>query len=186
MAGGPHPGIGTRNALLSFDDDTYFEIISFDPDQPEPERERPFALDRNPGPRLAGYAIHPTGDETIESIAELMRSHGFDPGAVMGMSRKRPDGEEIHWQLTYGGEPEPPANGCLPFIIDWGSTPTPALTAPRVGTLQSVEVSHPDPAVGALAEALGLGLVVSEGPKRLDAVIDGPSGPVRLSSDGVD
>ncbi len=183
VAGGPHPGIGTRNALLSFDDDTYFEIIGVDRDQPDPDRERPFALDRYPGPRLAAYAIHPTGDETIDSVAKRMTSGGFDPGLIVGMSRVRPDGEELRWRLTYG-EPEPPARGHLPFVIDWGSTESPARQVPTVGGLTALELSHPDAAVRQLASDLGLGLVVIEGPPRLSAVVESPKGPVRFSSDG--
>ena len=32
--GGPHEGLGTRNALVSFGDGTYLEIIAPDPEQP--------------------------------------------------------------------------------------------------------------------------------------------------------
>jgi hypothetical protein len=183
VPGGPHPGIGTRNALLSFGDGSYLEIIGIDREQPEPPVERPFALDRKAGPRLAGYAIRPAGDETIESVAAQMAVAGFDPGKVAEMSRVRPDGEELHWRLTLGGEPEPPAQGHLPFVIDWGTTQTPAATAPRVGALRSLELAHPDPAVRGLAAELGVGVVVSEGPPRLTAVLDTPAGVVRLMSD---
>ena len=75
--GGPHPGIGTHNALLSFDDETYFEIIAIDPDQPEPARARPFRLDDGLRPRLAGFAIHPSGGDTIDELAPTGNSPSF-------------------------------------------------------------------------------------------------------------
>jgi len=180
--GGPHPGVGTHNALLTFDDETYLEIIAIDPSQPEPGRTRPFRLDERLEPRLAGFAIHPTEGDSIDSLAALMREGGFDPGAVMPMSRKHPDGHMVEWRLTYGGEPEPPASACLPFVIDWGSTPTPALSSPKVGDLVEVSVAHPDPAVRSVAEALDVGLVVSAGPAELSIRIATPNGEVVLSS----
>ena len=182
VAGGPHPGIGTHNALMTFDDETYFEVIAVDPDQPEPSRPRPFRLDEDPGPRLAGFAIHPSGGDTIESLAELMRDGGFDPGEIASMSRQRPDGALIEWALTIGGDWERRSNACLPFVIDWGSTPSPALSAPKVGDLVAAEITHPDTAVLALAERLDVGLVVSEGPARLAARIATANGEVVLES----
>ena len=180
--GGPHPGIGTHNALASFDDETYFEIIGIDPDQPEPERTRPFRLDEDLPLRLAGYAIHPSEGDTIDAVAAMMAEAGHDPGAVISMSRRRPDGELVEWRLTYGGEPEPPANACLPFIIDWGTTETPALSTPRLGELIALEVTHPDDGVRDLANRLDVGLVVSEGPASLTARIATQFGELTLSS----
>ena len=57
--GGPHPGIGTHNALLSLGSDVYLEIIAADPEQDEPTSPRPFGIDDHPAPRLAAFAIHP-------------------------------------------------------------------------------------------------------------------------------
>jgi hypothetical protein len=181
--GGPHPGVGTHNALLTFDATTYFEIIAVDPGQDDPQRPRPFGLDQGIGPRLAGYAIHPAPGESIEDLVALLRAAGRDPGPVLDMSRVRPDGVELSWRLTIGDPVDVPA--AVPFAIDWGATPSPATSLPSMGRLVEVVVQHPDPGTrataGAVADALGGVLVVQEGPARLTAVVDTPSGSVEIS-----
>lgn len=183
VAGGPHPGVGTHNALLTFDDVTYFEVIAIDPDQPEPERPRPFGLDEGVGPRLAGYAIHPAPGETIEEVVELLRSAGHDPGPVTSMSRVRPDGVELAWRLTRGASHDVPAP--LPFVIDWGDTPSPATSSPSMGSLVELRVDHPDAGtravVDAVASAVGGGLAAGDGPARLTARVETPGGVVEIS-----
>ncbi len=179
VPGGPHPGIGTRNALLTFDDRTYFEIIAVDPGQPDPAQPRPFGLDDAGGPSLAGYAIHPTADETIDEVAARLRAAGFDPGPVAGMKRVRPDGTELSWRLTSAVGARP-ADGMVPFVIDWGTTPSPATTLPSMGSLDRVEVAHPDPDVRAAIESLELGVVTVEGPPRLRATATTPAGVVEI------
>lgn len=183
VAGGPHPGVGTHNALLTFDDVTYFEVIAVDPDQPEPDRPRPFGLDDGVGPRLAGYAIHPAPGETIEAVVEVLRSAGHDPGPVTSMSRVRPDGVELAWRLTRAASREAPAP--LPFVIDWGDTPSPAASVPSMGSLVELCVDHPDAAaravVDAVASAIGGGLVSNDGAARLTARVQTPGGIVEIS-----
>ena len=168
--GGPHIGLGSRNSLLTFDDVTYFEIIAIDPDQPEPKNPRPFGLDDDGGMRLAGYAIHPSPGETAEKVVELMRGLGHEPGEITSMSRRKPDGEEISWRLTRG-DAASRADGALPFIIDWGNTPTPALSQPKMGDLVSFTVTHPDAGLRSIIAGLGIGVEAVDGAQALRAVV---------------
>lgn len=177
--GGPHPGVGTHNALLTFDTITYFEVIAIDPGQPEPAGPRPFGLTPDSAPRLAGYAIHPAPGETIDDVVDLLRDAGHDPGPVHSMSRVRPDGVEISWRLTRSSDRDAPA--ALPFVIDWGDTPSPATSLPSMGRLVEVRISSPDPERRAVAEALDLGLQVSDGPPGLTAVIETASGTIEIT-----
>lgn len=175
--GGPHPGVGTHNALLSLGTDVYLEIIAVDPEQPEPNQPRPFGIDDHDGLRLAAFAIHPGSEESIESVADVIRSHGTDPGPVSSMSRRKPEGEEISWRLTRSNR-----IGLVPFVIDWGDTPNPATVTPTGCSLVSVEGNDPD-SVGIveLHSSLGLVSTVSEGPTSLRIVLDTPNGQVSLS-----
>lgn len=179
--GGPHVGLGTHNHLLTFDERTYFEVIGIDPAQPNPAGPRPFGLDDRAGPGLAGYAIHPAGDESLEDVVAVMRRAGFDPGAIADMSRQKPDGDLLSWRLTIGGDTGPASQGALPFAIDWGDSPSPATSLPSMGSLRSLTVSHPDAAVRASVDALGLGVVVADGEAGLVAEVDTPKGTVAIA-----
>ena len=175
--GGPHPGIGTHNALLSLGSDVYLEIIAADPEQDEPASPRPFGIDDHAGPRLAAFAIHPGAEETIDSVADTIRSHGTDPGPVMSMSRVKPDGEEISWRLTRANRV-----GLVPFVIDSGATPNPATVTPGGCSLVAVEGSDPDPSgIRALHQDLGLNSTISDGPTAIRIVLETPNGTVSLS-----
>jgi len=186
VAGGSHPGAGTRNALLSFDDSTYFEIISVDPDQPEPERPRPFGVDPSQPSRLATFAIHPTGEETIETVAERLRALDLPVGPVVAMSRQRPDGIELRWRLTSNrpanrSDNPSPVTGVVPFVIDWGQTETPAKSSPAMGRLVELRISHPDPTTVEALHSIGITVsggevVVAVGPLGLTAAVDRPDG----------
>jgi hypothetical protein len=96
------------------------------------------------------------------------------------MSRERPDGTLLRWQLTLRAEPA--GDGLVPFLIDWGDTPTPAGSSAAGATLRSLRAEHPDPiAVRAPLDALRVTLDVDTGPAAaLIAEIDAPSGLVTL------
>ncbi len=180
VVGGPHPGHGSCNELLTFDDRTYFEIIGIDPEQPDPSHPRPFGLDDLETPKLVGYAIHPVASESLDDVVAAMRAAGMDPGSVAEMSRRKPDGELLSWTLTRGGDSGAASGGALPFAIDWGASPSPATTLPSMGQLVSLTVSHPDAAVRASAEALGVAVDVIEGPAALVARVETPSGLIEI------
>ncbi|MGI9596350.1 MAG: VOC family protein [Acidimicrobiales bacterium] len=181
VAGGPHVGLGTHNYLLTFDERTYFEIIGIDPSQPEPSRARPFGLDERDGPGLAGYAIHPTGGESLEDVVAMMTAAGYDPGTIADMSRAKPDGDVISWRLTTGGDSGEASQGALPFAIDWGRQPSPAASLPSMGRLAALTVTHPDESTRAKAASLGMATEVVAGPARLTASVETANGVVEIS-----
>lgn len=175
--GGSHRGLGTRNALLSLGPDCYLEIIGPDPEQPDPPRPRPFGVDRLQSGRLVTWAVK-AGD--LERRVETARRAGYDPGEVRSMSRERPDGVRLDWRLTLRSEPA--GDGLVPFLIDWGGTPSPAQQAARGCRLIALRAVHPKvPTVASLLYALEVDLALDPAPAAaLVAILDTPLGRVEL------
>lgn len=176
--GGRHPGRGTYNALLSLGDGAYLEIIAPDPQQPDPDAPRGFALDQLEAPLLRTWAAK--APDIAQRVARS-RAAGYDPGDPRAMSRERPDGVTLSWQLTVSGLP---AGGWLvPFLIDWGESPHPAGSAPEGVTVESLRAEHPQPeTVRPLLDALEVELDVTTGPApRLVARLSTPMGLVELA-----
>ncbi|MEE8338088.1 MAG: VOC family protein [Dehalococcoidia bacterium] len=175
--GGRHPARGTYNALLSLGDGAYLEIIAPDPQQPDPDASRSFAVDQLDAPLLRTWAAKAPD---IEQRVARARAAGYDPGDPRAMSRERPDGVTLSWQLTASGLP---AGGWLvPFLIDWGDSPHPAGSAPEGVTVESLRAEHPQPeTVRPLLDALEVELDVTTGPApRLVARLNTPRGLVEL------
>lgn len=176
--GGVHPGMGTHNALLALGDDVYLEIIAPDPGQPEPAGGRPFGVTDDGPIRLVSFAVRPAPGMTIDQVVAAARTKGHDPGPIAPMSRQTPDGSELRWRLTM-----PPGAGGdqrVPFIIDWGETPSPATSSPTGCRLIALRVEHPNPdRLAAVYAAIGLSLPVDEAEAaRLGARVDSPRGEV--------
>lgn len=180
--GGPHPGVGTRNTLLSLGDEVYLEIIAPDPEQPEPANPRPFGIDSLGRPKLVTFAVHASEGETIDDVVTAMRDCGEDPGEIISMSRVKPDGEELHWSLTLSPAGLADGAGLAPFVIEWGDTTHPAKVTPAGCTLVSMSGTHPDPDhIRALYGAIGIDVSVEAGDEvSLEAVLDTPNGQVTL------
>lgn len=174
--GGQHVGRGTRNELLGLGGGSYLEIIGPDPAQPAPAQPRPFAVDDLTGPRLVTWAARTTD---LDAAIDAARAAGHDAGSAQAMQRARPDGVLLSWRLT-----NPSPDGVLPFLIDWGDTPHPAVSAPIGVTLDALELTHPAPErVRAVLEAWGLHQVtVIAGPAAtVRAELTGPNGRLVLA-----
>ena len=108
--GGTHTGGATHNALVSFADGTYIELIAFlEPDRPQDHGWWP-ALAKGEG--WVDFALLETD---LDGAAERVAAAGI---AVQGPSdngRLRPDGQRVAWRAF---RPTPPEGvGMLPFAI---------------------------------------------------------------------
>lgn len=140
--GGAHVGLGTFNALLGLGGRTYLEIIGPDPAQPDPSGPRPFGIDDLESPRLVGWCAAPT--RPLADVVALARDAGYDPGDPHTMTRRRPDGVVLEWELTLTSL-DATEGGVLPFFIDWGRTVHPSESIPIGGSLVALDLFHPQP-----------------------------------------
>lgn len=175
--GGVHPGRGTRNALLSFGERQYLEIIAPDPRQPG--AKDPLGLYQLTRPKLVGWAAHP-GD--LDVFAKKLRDAGvaFD-GPTPG-SRARPDGRVLRWKTVNLADDH---HGLLPFFIEWSAdTVHPSVDAPAGCSLDFFNVmsSTPDE-LTAIIQRLGIEVPVERSDKsRLHAMFTGPKGDLGVTS----
>ena len=186
--GGVHHGLGTHNALVSLGNGAYFEILARDPNQRSPERlwMGMDAMDGASAPRMQCWAHAP--DDLPSTVAHARRS-GYDPGEPKTFCRPLPDGAgELRWTLAYNHytSSDLPGEGIVPFLIDWGSSASPAASAPSGCQLIGLRAECVDPAaVSEQLEAVGIdpaNLQLLSGPTpRLVATLQTPKGVVCLS-----
>lgn len=107
VRGGKH-SIGSHNALIAFADGAYIELIAF--------------LSANTGhPWQTALEKHGSGlvdfcmvTDNLEADVATIRHAGAQIGDPFAMSRDRPDGFHLNWELSI---PAPPWNARLPFLI---------------------------------------------------------------------
>ena len=102
--GGDHPGRATHNALVVFQDGSYFELIAWK----GPEDAHPWwpKLSRF-GPGIVDFALLPGTTPQVVAQA-LSRGLAYQPPVDGG--RLRPDGVELRWQNARPTTPD------LPFL----------------------------------------------------------------------
>ncbi len=175
--GGQHRAWGTCNALVALGSRSYLEIIAPYPEQGPISGGRPFGLDAAGPSRLVAWAAN---GGRLHEIRDAAAQHGVDLGAIQSGSRQRPDGAELTWELT--DLRCVVAGGVVPFFIDWGTSPHPALAAPKGATLVELRVEHPDAdRARRMLRVLALDLPVNTGPApAVIAKISCPNGCIVL------
>ena len=180
VAGGSHTGRGTRNELTGLGPTTYLEIVGPDAAQPDPPFPRPFGVDDLAEAKLVAWCARPT--RPLPEVLAAVTALGLDLGPVAEMSRARPDGVELHWQLTFPllGAPN---EGTVPFLIDWLDSPHPTESLPHQASLTTLHLVHPqaDLVRAVLAEFGDTGAIeVHQGPAALWSDVATPKGVIRL------
>lgn len=137
--GGEHPTLGSKNALIPFADDSYIELIAFKP------RETPATPDPKASPMVKRVGAWEASKEGMvdfalvppkagEAIAAA-KSRGLTFEGPFPGSRKRPDGQEVSWELGV------PASFDLPFLCA-------DVTARSLRVPGGAAREHPNGAVG--------------------------------------
>ena len=153
--GGVHPGRGTRNALASFGNLHYLEILAPDPAQGRSDRNAGLGVYTTLTPD--GWAIR-TSD--IEATARALRAAGFRIEGPLDGARVRPDGVRLAWRtLNVLG----PKADLLPFFIEWKTMDAhPSRSAPAGCALGEVAVAEEhEAAVLALVRTVGIHVAVA-------------------------
>jgi hypothetical protein len=168
---------------LSLGGATYLEIIGPDPAQPEPVGPRPFGIDALSAPSLVAWCVRPS--LPLAEVVAAAHAAGIDFGAVAPMSRRRPDGVLLEWDLTFP-QLDGPFGRALPFLIDWGESPHPTDTLLRGVRLVELDIVCPEPdSLRRALDIVGLsaGCQVRQGLRvALAARLATPRGDVTLTS----
>lgn len=109
--GGEHVGGATHNALVSFADGAYFELIALKDHSNAGEHRWFAALEKGDG--TVAYAVRAV---TLTAEIDRLRAGGLEVNGPRDGGRVRPDGQEVAWRTITlnGGTP----GGALPFLIE--------------------------------------------------------------------
>lgn len=177
--GGIHPGMGTRNALLSLGERRYLEIIAPDPKQENVDAKRVNELRKLKTPRLVGWAAHPGH---LDAFVQKVKQQGIAIEGPFPGSRARPDGRVLKWKTAALHDDR---GGLVPFFIEWDEGSVhPSSDAPAGCKLESFSVAAPDPdTLAAEFRKMGIDAAVQRSEKpELRARIAGPKGVMEISS----
>ncbi len=178
IPGGAHEGLGTRNALLGLGDSVYLEILA-----PDPEQDMAGTM----GAQLAhlgqsGLVAWAVRTENLARVVDGLSASFPDWQArkPLDVSRKRPDGQLIEWQLLLPGL----SHRGVPFFIDWLTSPHPTQDLPEECSVESFVVRSAD---SESLEHLGLGqlrsvTIVPGAEVTLELELQTPAGKTVLTS----
>ena len=183
--GGSHAGAGTRNALLSFGNEKYLEIIAPDPVQNVTGNGVTGA--GVTGAMAAELLSLPCGyirtwavaTKDFTPVVLVLERFGYGHHMIE-MSRTRPDGVQLAWQILF--VTHQPHGLAMPFFINWQESEHPAQLAPGGCELQWFSVECP----GAdefqrFCSAIDINVRVAKGDLKLSARLQSPLGAAVLA-----
>lgn len=91
VVGGKHPGRLSHNALVVFEDGSYFELITWSADAPA---EAWWHILQQQGEGLIDFALLPSSTAQVVSDAQ---ARGLDIVGPIDGGRQRPDGQALKW-----------------------------------------------------------------------------------------
>ena len=125
--GGEHTDGATHNALISFADGSYLELLAFRREAPEHRWWQHTAA----GAGLIDFALLP--DDTTAAVIAA-RARGLPLRGPFAGGRERPDGVRLAWQTALGDTPE------LPFLC--------GDVTPREWRVPYEQIWHPNGVMG--------------------------------------
>lgn len=170
-------GLGIKTARVSFEGDSFLEIIA-----PDPEKGGPIGTllraSGLTGLRPFHWAIR--SSKTGE-LTRPFKKLGYTPDCI-SMFGAREDGTPRKWEMLYlyGHS----LRGMCPFFIDWDNSDHPCETMPVVGDLMHVKITAPgDDLIHKLISETGSsGFSLEEGSPNFEIRFDSPEGEVEFSA----
>jgi hypothetical protein len=107
IPGGQHP-VGSHNALISFQDGSYLELIAFYREAVDHRWWNPLSK----GERLVDFCLR---TDDLRGDTKILKDAGVAINDPVPWSRKRPDGYELKWLLSLATGPH---RGIAPFLIE--------------------------------------------------------------------
>lgn len=183
--GGSHVGAGTKNALLSFGNEQYLEIIAPDPAQnvtgtgpAETGVKGSMAAEllSLPCAYIRTWAV---ATEDYAPVVSVLERFGYGHH-IIKMSRTRPDGVQLVWQILF--VTHHPHGLAMPFFINWLDSEHPAQVAPGGCELQWFSVECPDAnEFQRFCHAMDINVRVTKGDLKLSARLQSPLGSAFLA-----
>ena len=172
--GGSHAGMGTRNAILSFGNEQYLEIIAPDPLQ-DVTGTMGAELLSLPCGYIRTWAV---ATEDYTPLISVLERFGYQYN-IIEMSRTKPDGVKLAWQILL--VTHQPHGLAMPFFIKWLGGKHPAQVSPGGCELEwfSVECLGAE-TFQAFCSAIDINVIVVKGKLKLSAQLHAPVGAVVL------
>ncbi len=179
--GGKHEAMSTHNCVMQSGNESFIELISIDPDAPDPGRARLFTLDKaNTKARLAERPRALCWVVQTNNLDEVVQNSPIDLGEIVHLTRG-----DLSWRLTVPKDGHLPESALVPVFIQWSPGPHPSTHQQDLGVrLNQVLLTHPDPdALTSMLVALNvdhLATVVKGDQPGLSFEVNSPNGVVIL------